>query len=165
MGECKWSNEASRRCLATYRIIKTLGITVGLEIIVLSNHLVESKLPRATIDKWEATLKRDEFPQSDQIYKFIYKTAVFALRRERARASETKKDKNGPSAKWAGYNPSNRTFMIKTLSNCVVCKAKQHPLHLCDKFKQMSVQERKLEKRETLLQLLALSSRDSLQIL
>ncbi|XP_018360522.1 PREDICTED: uncharacterized protein LOC108759538 [Trachymyrmex cornetzi] len=120
-------------------LLKGLGVTVGPEMTV---HLLESKLPRSAMDKWEATLVRDEFPKPDQIYEFVYKAAVCASRREKAKASETEKDKGAPPAKKTRNNPSNRTFLIKTSGNCAVCKAKRHPLYLCDKFKQLSVRER-----------------------
>ena len=52
-------------------------------------HLLENKLSRATMDKWEATLERDEFSKPDEIYEFIYKTTVCASRREKTKVSET----------------------------------------------------------------------------
>jgi len=49
--------------------LNTLGVSVGSEMIV---HILESKLPKGTLDKWETTLERDEFPKPDQMYEFLY---------------------------------------------------------------------------------------------
>jgi len=66
--------------------LKTLKVTISSEMMV---HLLENKLSRATMDKWEATLERDEFSKPDEIYEFIYKTTVCASRHERTKISET----------------------------------------------------------------------------
>ncbi|XP_011169796.2 uncharacterized protein LOC105202814 isoform X1 [Solenopsis invicta] len=61
--------------------LSALGVSVAPEIVV---HILENKLPKATLEKWEATLERNEFPKLDQMYDFLYKTAaVCALRREK----------------------------------------------------------------------------------
>lgn len=93
-------------------------------------HLMESKLSRVTMDKWEATLERDEFPKPDQMYEFLYKAAVCASRRERAKTLEAEREKGGPPVKKMRNNPSNRIFLTKTSNNCAVCKIKKHPLYL-----------------------------------
>jgi hypothetical protein len=59
--------------------LSALGITVNSEIIV---HILESKLPKVTLEKWESILKRDEYPKLEQMYEFIYKTARISLRVE-----------------------------------------------------------------------------------
>lgn len=61
--------------------LKALGVSVGQEMIV---HIIETKMPRKSIEKWEASLERDEFPSLDTLYEFLYKTAVCASKRERA---------------------------------------------------------------------------------
>jgi hypothetical protein len=119
--------------------LNSLGVTVGPEMIV---YLIESKMPRSALDKWEATLERDEFPKPDQIYEFLYKAAVCASRREKTRCSESERGKGEIPNKRARIGPSNKMFMTKISRNCVACKIKQHPLYLCDKFKKLSVSER-----------------------
>jgi len=55
--------------------LNTLEISVGSEIIT---HILESKLPKSTLDKWETTLERDEFPKSDVKCMNFYIKAQFA---------------------------------------------------------------------------------------
>jgi len=65
--------------------LNTLGVSVGQEMIV---HILETKLPKVTLEKWEITLDRDSFPSADQMYEFLYKTAVCASKRERTKSVE-----------------------------------------------------------------------------
>jgi len=51
----------------------TLGVSVGQEMIL---HILETKLLRSTLDKWEASLTRDAFPRLDEMYEFLYKSGV-----------------------------------------------------------------------------------------
>ncbi|KYN07838.1 hypothetical protein ALC62_01188 [Cyphomyrmex costatus] len=119
--------------------LATLGVTVGPEMIV---YLIESKLPRSALDKWEATLQRDEFPKPEQLYEFLYKIAVCASRREKAKISDTERCKGEPPAKKLRTGSSNKAFVAKVSRNCIACKVKRHPLYLCEKFKQLPVSER-----------------------
>lgn len=118
--------------------LNALGVSVGSEIIV---HILESKLPRITAEKWEASLERKEFPGLDQMYEFLYKTAVCASRREMVKTVCTKKGVSELPVKRKRIF-LNQIFLLNTSRNCVVCKIKQHPLYLCDKFKQLSVPKR-----------------------
>lgn len=52
--------------------LSALGVSVGPEMIV---HILKSKLPKATLERWEESLERDEFPRLDQMYEFLYKAA------------------------------------------------------------------------------------------
>ncbi|XP_071580244.1 uncharacterized protein [Temnothorax nylanderi] len=121
--------------------LNALGVSLSPEIIV---HLLESKLPKNTLEKWEATLERDEFPNLDLLYEFLYKTAVCASKRERSKISEQEKGKNEIPAKKKRSNFSNRAFVLNSSNtrNCIACKVKRHPLYLCDKFKQLPVHKR-----------------------
>ncbi|XP_067213067.1 uncharacterized protein [Linepithema humile] len=119
--------------------LNMLGVSVGSEMIV---HLIESKMPRSALDKWEANLEKDEFPKPDQLYEFLYKTAVSASRREKMKLSDTKRAKSDPPIKRMRYGPSNKALVLKISRNCIICKTKQHPLYLCEKFKQLPVSER-----------------------
>jgi len=119
--------------------LNSLGVTVGPEMIV---HIIEGKMPKSTLDKWEVTLEKDKFPEPNQLYEFLYKTAVSASRRERAKVTDGERNKFEPPTKKMRTGPLNRAFVVKTSRNCIACKAKQHPLYLCDKFKQLPVSER-----------------------
>lgn len=117
--------------------LNALGVSVGSEMCV---HILESKLPKNTVEKWEASLERDEFPKLEQLYEFLYKTAVCASRRERARIIDS--ECNEPPNKRKRGISSNQAFLTNTPRNCIACKAKRHPLYLCDKFKTLSVPKR-----------------------
>ncbi|XP_039315361.1 uncharacterized protein LOC105205344 [Solenopsis invicta] len=134
-GLMKLADDAQQHLAA----LKSLGVTVGSEMVV---YLLESKLPRHTMDKWEALIEKDEFPTLEQMCDFLYRTAVCASRREKPRLCESERNKDTPPAKKARVSPSNRAFVVNASRNCIVCKDKKHPLYLCHKFKQMSVPDR-----------------------
>jgi len=111
--------------------LSALGVSVGPEMIV---HILEGKLPKSTLDRWETSLDRDEFPGLDQLYEFLYKTAV-CVKRERSKATESEKGRGEPEVKRKrGYN-INKAFVLNTSRNCIACKTKQHSLYRCDKFR------------------------------
>lgn len=118
--------------------LSALGVSVGSEMIV---YILEGKLPKVTLGKWEASLERDEFPQIDQMYEFLYKTAVCVSRRESSRMMNKEKGKEEPPVKKKCYY-TNQTFLLNSPHNCIVCKIKRHPLYLCDQFKQLTVPKR-----------------------
>lgn len=76
--------------------LNALGVSVGSEMII---HILESKLPKNTLEKWESTLDRDEFPSLESLYEFLYKTAVCASKRERSKTAESERNKGGPPTK------------------------------------------------------------------
>ncbi|XP_070518975.1 uncharacterized protein [Cardiocondyla obscurior] len=119
--------------------LSLLGVSVGPEIIV---HILEGKLPKHTLERWEISLKRDEVPSLEQMYEFIYKTAVCASKRERSKVSEVEKSKFEPPIKKRKFQQANQAFMVNVTKNCVACKKKKHPLYICDAFKGFSVQKR-----------------------
>ncbi|KYQ57974.1 hypothetical protein ALC60_03024 [Trachymyrmex zeteki] len=119
--------------------LNTLGVTIGQEMIV---YLIESKLPKATLDKWQSTLVRDTFPKLEDLYEFVYKTAVCASIRERPISTETNKSKYEPPFKKRKFDASNRALVVKASRNCIACKGKRHPLYTCNVFKQLAVTER-----------------------
>jgi len=87
--------------------LSSLGVSVGHEIIV---HILENKLPKITLEKWETSLEKDEFPKPEQLYEFLYKTAVVASKRERSKNVETE---NHP-IKRRRVGPTNQSFTVNT---------------------------------------------------
>lgn len=118
--------------------LSAMGISVGPEMLV---HLLESKLPKNTLEKWETTLERDEFPKLDDMYEFLYKTAVCASKRERSKNADPEKEKCEMPAKRKKY-AANKTFLLNAPRVCIACKTKKHPLYICDAFKRLSVPKR-----------------------
>jgi len=88
--------------------LNTLGVSVGQEIIV---HILETKLPKNTLEKWETTLDRDSFPSADQMYEFLYKTAVCASKRERIKSVEEERTKVETAIKTKRNFVLNRAFI------------------------------------------------------
>lgn len=119
--------------------LNSLGVSVGPEMSV---YLLENKLPKTTLEKWEATLERDDFPKLDQMYKFLYKTAVCASKREKSKIADDERSKGeSPIKKKRSYS-SNQAFVLNASRNCIACKTKRHPLYLCDRFKRLPVSKR-----------------------
>ena len=74
---------------------------------------------------------------------FLYKFVVCASKRKRTKTMEAGKSKGEPPIKIKRYSSSpNKAFVLNTPRNCIVCRKSRHPLHLCDKFKQLPVQKR-----------------------
>lgn len=117
--------------------LAALNVNVGSEILV---NLLESKLPKRVADKWEETLDRDEFPKIDDLYEFLYKTAVRLSKRAPSSSGKRDDDKALPPAK--KIRTSNRAFMVNATNNCPACKTKQHPLFKCGQFKQLTIPKR-----------------------
>ncbi|KYN16906.1 hypothetical protein ALC57_10816 [Trachymyrmex cornetzi] len=134
-GLTKLADDAQQHIAA----LNTLGVTVGQEMIV---YLIESKLPKITLDKWQVTLVRDIFPKLEDLYEFLYKTAVCASIRERPISIETNKSKYEPPIKKRKFDAPNRVFVVKASRNCIACKGKRHPLYTYNAFKQLAITER-----------------------
>lgn len=118
--------------------LKSLDVNIPSEILV---HILEEKLNRNTLEKWEETLERDIFPTIEEMYEFIYKTAVRVSKRKGSEISNSSQDQKLPLKK-KRVNNSARAFFTNTSKNCVVCKQNSHPLYKCKKFANMSIQDR-----------------------
>ncbi|XP_066595473.1 uncharacterized protein [Prorops nasuta] len=121
--------------------LNALGVNISSEILV---YIVESKLPKPILEKWEMTLSRDEYPNVEQIYEFVYKMAVCASKRERTRNAEAEKDKHEHSNKKRKLSaPNNQTFVADTSKRrCIACKQDTHPLFVCKTFKELPTVKR-----------------------
>jgi len=119
--------------------LSALNVRVSPEIIV---HILENKLPKSALERWETTLERDEFPTPDRMYEFLYRSAVCASKREKRKASEIEKNRCEVQTKRKRSAVSSQAFIVNASRDCVMCKTSRHPLYLCDKFKQLSVQKR-----------------------
>lgn len=119
--------------------LESLGVIVSPQTIVF---VLESKLPRSAMARWEITLERDELPTPDKIYEFTYRASVCASKRERGKTTEKGRDERLPSDKRKPARNTNRAFLLNTSNVCPACQVKQHPLFMCEKFKQLSVPKR-----------------------
>lgn len=103
-------------------------------------NLLESKLPKNTAEKWEETLDRDEFPKIDDLYEFLYRTAVRVSKRTRIESNRREDDKSSTAGKRARL--TSKAFVVNKVNNCTACGIKQHPLFKCDKFRQLDISKR-----------------------
>lgn len=111
--------------------LAALKVNVGSETLV---NVLESKLPKRIAEKWEESLDRDEFPKIDELYEFLYKSAVTLSKRARSNSGKRDADRALlPAKKTRAYN---KAFLIHTTNSCPACKDKQHPLFKCNRFKQ-----------------------------
>jgi hypothetical protein len=117
--------------------LSALGVSVSSEVLV---NLIESKLPKNIADKWEETLIRDKFPEIDDLYEFIYRSAVRVSKR--ARIDTNKRDDSRDSVPAKRARTTAKIFMTGAIKNCVACKTKIHPLFKCEKFRQLDVPRR-----------------------
>ncbi|XP_044010282.1 uncharacterized protein LOC122853938 [Aphidius gifuensis] len=122
--------------------LKNLGVSISSEMLV---HLIEDKLHKKTCEKWEESLKRDEFPTIDEMYEFLYRTAVCVSKRTSSDVNKSDLHKGQPATKKPRLdkpNPVNHSFVIQTSNNCTLCKDQQHPLFRCEKFRNLEIKDR-----------------------
>ncbi|XP_071581408.1 LOW QUALITY PROTEIN: uncharacterized protein [Temnothorax nylanderi] len=117
--------------------LSALGVNVESEILV---NLLESKLPKNVAEKWEEILDRDDFPKIDDLYEFLYRTAVRVSKRLSAVTTKLGEDKIHSSPKKRRIG--NKAYVANVTNNCVACKDKQHPLFKCNTFKQLTIPKR-----------------------
>jgi len=132
--------------------LNSLGVSVGHEIIV---HILENKLPKSTLEKWKTSLEKDKFPKPDQLYEFLYKTAIVASKCEKSKNVEIE---NHP-VKRRQVGPAKQIFTVNTSRDCPICKTT--PSVLMREIQAIVRTEtyRRHKRRETLLQLSTLASR------
>lgn len=68
--------------------LNALGMSLTPAMIV---YLIETKLPKKTLKKWETSLERDECPSLESLYEFLYKTAVCVSKRDRLNLIDSEK--------------------------------------------------------------------------
>lgn len=135
-GLMKLADDAQQHILA----LNSLGVKVSSEMMV---NILEGKLHKNTLEKWEETLERDRFPDIEEMFEFLYKTAVRLSKRERSDSTDRPHAQRiQPTLKRKRYNEPMRAMVTNVSNNCVVCKDKQHPLYKCEKFRTFSVPKR-----------------------
>ncbi|XP_063989077.1 uncharacterized protein LOC135168628 [Diachasmimorpha longicaudata] len=137
----KLADDASQHVIG----LESLGENVSSGMLVA---ILESKLPKNTMQEWEKTLDRETVPTIDDLYVFLYKTAARLSKRPISSSSGyNKHEKSFPPFKKPRFD-SNRearkqiTFATTTVMNCMVCRSGEHPLYRCSAFKALPVKER-----------------------
>lgn len=119
--------------------LNALGVNITPELVV---HLIESKLSKYTANRWEATINREQFPTPDQIYEFVYRSAVCASKHEKAEIAAKERTASESSAKRRRVQSNNRALVLNTPPVCVACKRRSHTLYMCDDFNKLTVPKR-----------------------
>ncbi|XP_066583799.1 uncharacterized protein [Prorops nasuta] len=117
--------------------LETLEVKMTPEIAVC---ILESRLPKGTLRQWESLLNRDEYPDLEKMYEFLYKCAVNASRRERTREGDA--DKGEPQNKKRRKQTPGQAFTANASPTCIACQSSTHPLFRCETFKGLTPQER-----------------------
>ncbi|XP_076661133.1 uncharacterized protein LOC143365020 [Halictus rubicundus] len=120
--------------------LHALGAPVCTQTVV---HLLESKLPKITYEKWQAGLSRQEYPSLDEMLEFLYKTAVCVSRTDKMRSSDRdrERERDDRAHKRRRIHPPNRVFVTQE-RKCLACKISCHPLFTCTAFKRLTVPKR-----------------------
>lgn len=115
----------------------SLGVNVSTEILVA---IIEEKLNKTTLEKWEETVNREEYPKFETLIEFLYRTAARLSKRKIDQVySSEQNNKTGPPAK---RGKSDRQAFVTNINKPWVICQETHPLFKCSKFLQMSVNER-----------------------
>ena len=135
------------------KCLDNLGIQVCPEIVV---QILEERLPKFLVAKWDETPKRDEMPNLDNLIEFIYGAAARLSFRSipenqgnphaqkgGSKEFSSKTSKETVAFKRQKYEPTNNRVLLSSqkILKCKVCN-KAHPLFRCEKFRKLSVNER-----------------------
>lgn len=142
--------------------LQSLDIIIPADFIVC---IIESKLDPNTFKLWEETSSHDDYEPLDTLTKFLYRTAARLSMRVSKDNKRKSFDNDGPASKRArrdnsykprsngnninNYNNSNndyndrgRQVYVTYEQKCCACKSRAHPLHTCETFKEMSIDDR-----------------------
>lgn len=115
--------------------LNSLGVEVNDEILVT---LLEEKLHKNTLDKWEETLKKGVFPKLEELTEFIYRTAARISKRKIDQVSGDVNKHN--TFKKRKFDNKQQVFLT-TSNKCPLC-SESHFLFRCSRFLNLSVNER-----------------------
>lgn len=120
--------------------LASLGINITPEMVVT---IIEEKLHKITLEKWEDTLKRGEFPTFESLTEFLYKTAARMSKRKGAHLNVKDDYESSSSSKKRKIElkSNGQTFLTTANSKCPLC-SESHPLFKCSKFHDLSVEDR-----------------------
>ena len=123
-------------------ILKSLGVQLGPEI---EHQLLEEKLPRELVDKWEEKMSSnyDEFPTLSDLCDFLTDTAFRLSKRDKEDTTCRQIDfkskrhyfgKEHSNKRFRKIEGSARTLVTYHPDHCVICKNTTHPLYKCQTF-------------------------------
>ncbi|XP_033212462.1 uncharacterized protein LOC117170053 [Belonocnema kinseyi] len=133
-GLIKLAEDAQQHMLS----LASLGVKISEEILVQN---IEEKLHKTTLEKWDETLKRNEFPKLDDMLEFLYRTATRLSQCESQNKSLSKDTSSTPGSSGNQRN-AKTAFLTSTIKPCPACRCKTHPLFRCEKFRSFSIPTR-----------------------
>lgn len=120
--------------------LSSLGIDICEEILV---QILEEKLHKSTVGKWDESLQGDTFPKLSEMIDFLYRTAARLFKRDDSKHTE-KNSRPNPRQHQdkRGDKERKHAFMTTTTQSCPVCKDTRHPLYRCKQFRSLPVPQR-----------------------
>lgn len=117
--------------------LASLGISISPELVVA---IIEDKLHKNTLEKWDETLTRDDFPEFNDLIEFLYRTAARISKRkpDQVSSSDASKGPTPPKQRKAEFK---RQAFITTPKKCPICDS-PHLLFQCDEFLKLNIQDR-----------------------
>ncbi|XP_051161128.1 uncharacterized protein LOC127281454 [Leptopilina boulardi] len=116
--------------------LESLGVNVTHEIVVA---IIEEKLHKSTLEKWDESIKNGEFPRLEDMTDFLYRTAARISKRK---LNNDNTDKDSSSNKKRKLESKKLALVTSTSSKqCPLCK-ESHPLFKCNKFLNLTPNER-----------------------
>lgn len=123
--------------------LERLGIEIHPTVAV---HILQSKLPKYTLTKWEESINLEELPSLDNLIQFINRIAVCTSRYDkRPNSSHSDNNSKQPQSKKIRPNsqkPSHQVLTTDNSSNCPACQKNKHPLYACDDFKNQNLKRK-----------------------
>ncbi|XP_043471749.1 uncharacterized protein LOC122504631 [Leptopilina heterotoma] len=117
--------------------LASLGVNVTHEIVIA---IIEEKLHKLTLEKWEETIKQGEFPSLEDLTEFLYRTAARISKRKN-NDSQNDNNKEVSSAKKRKTDFKRQAFVTTTTKKCPLC-SESHLLFKCGKFLALKINER-----------------------
>ena len=136
--------------------LESLGIIVAPEIIVT---IIENKLHKTTLEKWEETIEAGEIPNFKKMRDFIYQTTRRLAKRKQERG--TSREKSPVPHKHRKID--KQTAMMITNKPCLIC-AGEHKIYRCETFLKLTPFERFKKIKEAKLCLNCLNSHEKSKV-
>lgn len=116
---------------------------------IIAVQILQSRLPKYTLKKWEESISLDELPSLEKIVEFIKRMAVCASRNDKrpnpSRLDNHKQPQSQPQSKKMrhdNHKPTHQVLTTETSFNCTVCRKEKHPLFKCDVFRNKNLKEK-----------------------
>lgn len=117
--------------------LASLNIKINPEIVV---QIIESKLHYQTLERWDESIKGNEFPEFEKMIEFLYHTAAIISKRKMAESLTPSTSGKVSHNKRHNKHERGQAFLSNS-EKCSLCP-NSHPLFMCEEFKKLSVQDR-----------------------